>query len=141
MNYNKVKKHINLSIMEDPLLKINSLILLKSALNIENEKNLFNNENRINIQKTIIKRSFFVKKNIKNFIIGPGVINLFSNINEFNTYLTELKFSSICYLKYNCFILDFTSNREYWGFEKNKIIYCLFIFFKGSTLLASPFLI
>jgi hypothetical protein len=141
MNINKLKKDISLSLTEDQLLTTNEnySVLVQSSLILEKIPIEINK--KTNIQKPTIRRSLIIKKEIKNFIIGPVIINTFYDNKKFLEYFTNLTSSSFCYFKYKKYISDLSLNKiEDWNFENNKTIYFLFNFFQNTVLLPCKYL-
>jgi hypothetical protein len=141
MNVNKLKKNINLSLNEDQLVTVNDnyAVLIESSLKTKKIRLEINK--KTNIQKPTIKRSFIIKKNIKNFIIGPVIINSFYNNKNFLEYFTKVTSSSLCYFKYKKYTSDLSLNKiSDWNFENNKTISFLFKFFQNTILLSCNYL-
>lgn len=137
----KLKKEINLSLAEKYIREKNSSIVIQSYL--INKINFSQKYDQILIQTTSVKRSDLIHSKISKFLVGPTMVRVFEDKENFVSYLSETSkyLSSICYIKHNKVSSDLSlTNFEKWTFNSNEICSLLFSVLQENLILPNDFI-
>lgn len=124
MNFNRLKKDIDLSLSENGIVKNHPSLVIQSYLN---KTKLSNKYQQLTLQKTSLKRSAVLKNSMKLYAVGTTVIKTFNLEDNFLDFLNTSDPYALCYFRYNNYILDLSvNNKADWIFESQKFSLSIF---------------
>lgn len=124
MNFNRLKKDIDLSLSENGIVKNHPSLVIQSYLN---KTKLSNKYQQLTLQKTSLKRSTVLKNSMKLYAVGTTVIKTFNLEDTFLDFLNTSDPYALCYFRYNNYILDLSvNNKADWIFESQKFSLSIF---------------